>query len=86
MRRVVIADDSLLLRQGVSAVLATLEGVEVVASGLVGLGLPVEVESAAEQYQREAEQQDRDEQDDEYLHPTGDRTEQRNHSGDGTTD
>ena len=31
MRRVVIADDALLLRQGVTAVLATLEDVEVVA-------------------------------------------------------
>ena len=31
MRRVVIADDALLLRQGAKAVLATLEGVEVVA-------------------------------------------------------
>lgn len=31
MRRVVIADDALLLRQGVTAVLATLDGVEVVA-------------------------------------------------------
>ncbi len=31
MRRVVIADDALLLRQGVSAVLATLDGIEVVA-------------------------------------------------------
>jgi len=31
VRRVVIADDALLLRQGVTAVLATLEGVEVVA-------------------------------------------------------
>lgn len=31
MRRVVIADDALLMRQGVQAVLATLEGIEVVA-------------------------------------------------------
>ncbi|MDW3216315.1 MAG: response regulator transcription factor [Ilumatobacteraceae bacterium] len=31
MRRVVIADDALLLRQGVTSVLATLDGVEVVA-------------------------------------------------------
>ena len=31
MRRVVIADDALLLRQGVTAVLATLDGVDVVA-------------------------------------------------------
>mgnify|MGYP000641601188 CR=1 FL=1 len=31
MKRVVIADDALLLRRGVSAVLATLDGIEVVA-------------------------------------------------------
>ena len=34
MRRVVIADDALLLRRGVSAVLATLDGIEVVATSL----------------------------------------------------
>ena len=44
MRRVVIADDSLLLRQGVSAVLATLEGVEVVAEAEDLPGLMDEVD------------------------------------------
>jgi len=44
MRRVVIADDSLLLRQGVSAVLATLEGVEVVAEAEDLPGLMAEVD------------------------------------------
>ena len=44
MRRVVIADDSLLLRQGVSAVLATLDDVEVVAEAEDRPGLMAEVD------------------------------------------
>jgi len=44
MRRVVIADDALLLRQGVTAVLATLNDVEVVAEAADHPGLMAAVE------------------------------------------